>query len=53
MKRENVSIITKSPLTIEIKSQANINKTANNEFLIYTFFLKLGHVFKVLSDFGG
>jgi hypothetical protein len=52
MKRESVSIITKSPLTTEIKPQANINQTANNKFLIYTF-LKLGHVFKVLSDFGG
>lgn len=49
---EGIHIITKSPLTTEYKLLANINKTANNAFLIYTW-LKLGHVFKVLSDFGG
>ena len=52
MKRDSVSIITKPPLTTETKPQANINKTANNAFLNYTY-LNLGHIFKVLSDFGG
>jgi hypothetical protein len=52
MKRERFCIVTKYPFTTENKPQANINKTSDIAFLIYTC-LKLGHIFKVLSDFGG